>query len=374
MLWYAIIAILILAGLFTLLILLKAFFIVAQSQAAVVERLKKFNRVVYSGLHFRWPFLETFRKVGYVNRPEYRKDFGPYRIDLREQLFDLCKQQVITRDNVPLVVDTIVYYKVSAPELTVYGITDLPKAIEQLSLTLIRNEFGKMELDASLGARSQINQELKTALDEAAGKWGVQILRVEVQEIIPPVNLKETMESQMVAERERRSVVLAAQAEKEARILLAEANKQQMILEAEAKKALEILQAEAEKQSTLLAAEAAREQQILLAQGKKEALTLESEGERQARINLAESQAITILKQLNSEAEGLAQISQALNAQGSNQTLITLKSLEAAVQIAEKLGNGQATKLFLPQEVSGLMGTLLGIAEGVSLGRQKPEN
>lgn len=373
MLWYIICAILILAGLCAALILLKAFYIVAQGQAVVVERLKKFNRVVYSGLHMRIPFLETYRNVGYINRPEYRKDFGPYRIDLREQLFDLSKQQVITKDNVPLIVDTIVYYKVSAPELTVYGITDLPKAIEQLSLTLIRNEFGKMELDISLGARNQINQELKAALDEAAGKWGIQILRVEVQEIIPPANLKETMESQMVAERERRAKVLAAHADKEAMVLLAEANKQQVILEAEAKKAQEILHAEAEKQRTILEAEAAREQQILLAQGKREALTLESEGERQATINIAESQAVSILKRLNSEAEGLAQISQALNAQGSNQTLLTLKSLEAAVQIAEKLGNGQATKLILPQEVSGLMGTLFGIAEGVSLLKQNNE-
>jgi regulator of protease activity HflC (stomatin/prohibitin superfamily) len=373
MLWFSILVIAVSAGLLAALIFLKAFFLIAQGQAAVIERLKKFNRVVYSGLHLRIPFLETFRNVGYINRPEYRKDFGPYRIDLREQIFDLRKQRVITKDNVPVDVDSIIYYKVNAPELTVYGITDLPKAVEQLALTSVRNEFGKMDLDISLGARTQINQNLNSALDEATGKWGIRIIRVEVQEIIPPADLKDTMEKQMVAERERRVKVLAAQSEKEALVLMAEANKQQIIMEAEAKKAREVLQAEAEKQRIILEAEASREQQILQAQGKKEAILLESEGERQAKINLAEGQAASIIKQLNSEAEGLARISQALNAEGSNQTLLVLKSFETAVQIAEKLGNGQATKLFFPQEVSGLMGTLFGIAEGVGLTKRITE-
>lgn len=373
MIWVFIVLIVI-AGFMVAMILLKAFFIVSQAQAAVVERLKKFNRVVYSGLHLRFPFLETFRTVGYVNRPEYRKEFGPFRLDLREQIYDLRKEQVITADNVPLAVDTMIYYQICAPELTVYGITDLPKALEQISLTCIRNEFGKIDLDHSLGARTQLNQNLKLALDEATQKWGVEILRVEIQEIIPPGDLKETMEKQMVAERDRRAKVLAAQADKETLVLMAEGNKQQTILAAEANKAEEVLKAEAEKQRVIMEAEANREKQIILAQAKKESLLLESEGERQANINLAEGQAAGILKKFNAEAEGLAQISQALNSQSSNNSLLALKSLEAAVQIAEKLGNGQATKLFFPQEISGLVGTLFAIAEGVKLIQEKDDN
>ena len=184
--WWVSFGLLVIAGVITLLTILHGFFMIAQGQAAVIERLGKFNRVVYSGLHVRIPFLETFRVVGFINRQEYRKEFGNYRIDLREQIFDISKQHVITKDNVPLDVDTIIYYRVTAPEKTVYGITDLPKAIEQLALTNIRNEFGRMDMDISLGARSQINQNLQTALDEATAKWGIQIQRVEVQEIIPP--------------------------------------------------------------------------------------------------------------------------------------------------------------------------------------------
>jgi regulator of protease activity HflC (stomatin/prohibitin superfamily) len=352
-------------GVLVAFILLGGCFMVSQGQAAVLERLGKFHRVVYSGIHFRIPLLETFRVVGFINREEYRKDFGPYRIDLREQIFDMCKQHVITHDNVPVDVDTIIYYRVTQPEQTVYGITDLPKALEQLALTHVRNEFGRMDLDVSLGSREQLNRSLQAGLHEATGKWGVQIQRVEVQEIIPPSDLKDPMEKQMIAERERRVQVLVAQAEKEAMILKAEGAKQQAILEAEAKKAEEVLAAEAQKQKTLLEAEAAREQQILVAQGRKEAQQLESEGEKIARLNWAEAESAAILKQLSAQAQGLAQISQALNAQDSNQALLALKSLEAAVQVAQNLGNGQATKLILPQEVSGLVGTLLSLAEGV---------
>ena len=144
--WWISLVLLVIAGIITLLTILNGFFMIAQGQAAVIERLGKFNRVVYSGLHVRIPFLETFRVVGFINRQEYRKEFGNYRIDLREQIFDIAKQHVITKDNVPLDVDTIIYYRVTAPEKTVYGITDLPKAIEQLALTNIRNEFGRMNL------------------------------------------------------------------------------------------------------------------------------------------------------------------------------------------------------------------------------------
>lgn len=371
MYWVLSIVTLVAAGILTALIVFKGFFMVAQGQAAVVERLRKFHRVVYSGFHLRIPFLDTFRVVGYINRAEYRKEFGPYRIDLREQIFDISRQHVITGDNLPVDVDTIIYYRVTEPQKTVYGITDLPKAIEQLALTHIRNEFGRMELDKSLGSRADLNQNLRASLDEATAAWGIKIERVEVQEIIPPADLKDTMEKQMVAERDRRAKVLAAQAEKEAMILMAEGAKQQAILEAEARKAQEVLAAEAQQQKTLLEAQALRERQILLAQGQKEARTLESEGEKTARINLAEAEAAAIVKHLNSEAEGLAKISQALNAQGSNATLLELKSMEAAVQVAQNLASGHATKIILPQEVSGLMGTLMGIAEGVKAFRNE---
>ncbi len=371
MFWILSIAALAAAGILTVLIVFKGFFMVAQGQAAVIERLHKFHRVVYSGFHVRIPFLDRFRVVGYINRAEYRKEFGPYRIDLREQIFDISRQHVITGDNLPVDVDTIIYYRVTEPQKTIYGITDLPKAVEQLALTHIRNEFGRMELDKSLGSRTDLNQNLRAGLDEATSAWGIKIERVEVQEIIPPADLKDTMEKQMVAERDRRAKVLSAQAEKEAMILMAEGAKQQAILEAEARKAQDILAAEAQKEKTLLEAEALRERQILIAQGQKEARTLESEGEKVAKFNLAEAEATAIIKRLNSEAEGMAQISQALNAQGPSQTLLALKSMEAAVQIAQNLANGHATKIILPQEVSGLMGTLMGIAEGVKAFREE---
>jgi regulator of protease activity HflC (stomatin/prohibitin superfamily) len=221
-----------------------------------------------------------------------------------------------------------------------------------------------MDLDISLGARDQIKQNIKSALDDATGQWGIEILRVEIQEIIPPTDLKKIMEEQMIAERDRRVKVLSAQAEKETLVLLAEATKTKVMLEAEADKAQAVLKAEAEKQCMILKAQAMQEQQVMLAQAKKEALSLESEGEKVAAINRAEANAAGLVKQLNSEAEGLAQISKALGSQESNEALLTLKRLEAAVQIAEKLGNGQATKIFLPQEMAGLMGTLLSLAEG----------
>lgn len=363
--WWITLVVIVFGGIVTALILLGGFFMVAQGQAAIIERLGKFNRVVYSGLHVRIPFLETFRVVGYVNRPEFRKDYGAYRIDLREQIFDISKQHVITKDNVPLEVDTIVYYRITEPEETVYGISDLPKAIEQLALTNIRNEFGRMDMDKSLGARSEINETLKKDLDEATATWGIEVLRVEVQEIVPPADLKETMEKQMMAERDRRVQVSIAEAEKQTTILRAEGAKQQIILAAEAEKAQEVMKAEAEKIKIILAAEAERDRQILMAQGKKEAYQLESEGEKVAKINQSEGDAAGILKTLNAQAEGLAQISQALNAQDSNQALLALKALEASVQIAAKLGDGQATKIFLPQEVAGVMGTLLSITEGI---------
>jgi regulator of protease activity HflC (stomatin/prohibitin superfamily) len=194
MLLYLIILLVVIAAIITLLIVFKGFFMVSQGQAAVIERLGKFNRVVTSGLHLKLPFLEKFRVVGFVNRPEFRNSFGPYRIDLREQIYDISKQRVITKDNVRVDVDTIIYYKVTHPEKTVYGITDLPKALEQLALTHIRNEFGRMDLDVSLGARTEMNQNLEISLAQASEDWGIDILRVEVQEIVPPVELEEPME------------------------------------------------------------------------------------------------------------------------------------------------------------------------------------
>jgi regulator of protease activity HflC (stomatin/prohibitin superfamily) len=362
---YLILFLVVIIAVITALILFKGIFMVDQAQAAVIERLGKFNRVVTSGLHLKIPFIEKFRVVGFINRPEFRNNFGAYRVDLREQIYDIVKQRVITKDNVRIEVDTIIYYRVTHPEKTVYGITDLPKALEQLALTNIRNEFGRMDLDISLGARTEINQNLKISLAEASEDWGIEILRVEVQEIIPPADLEEPMEKQMVAERERRAKVLAAQAEKETLILMAEGTKEQAILEGEASKAREVLKAEAEKEKIILAAEAERQQMVLLAQGKREALLLESEGEKSARLNLAEAEAVEIMKRLQAQAEGLAEISKALSSQEPNNALIALKSLEAAVQIAEKLAQGQATKLIIPQEASGLMGSLLGIAEGI---------
>lgn len=351
------------------LVLFNGFFKVCQAQAGIIERFGKFNRVAYGGLHLIIPFMESFRNVGQINRPEYREEFGCYRIDLREQVFDIAKQAVISKDNVLLEVDTIVYYQIREPEKTVYGITDLPKAIEELAQTLIRNEFGGMDLDISLGARDRIRQNIKAALDEATGQWGILVTRVEIQEIIPPSDLKKIMEEQMIAERERRARVLAAQAEKEATVLLAEAARTKAMLEAEAQKAQAVLKAEADKQCLILQAQAIQEQQVMLAQAKKEALALESEGEKVAALNQAEAAAAGQIKQLNSQAQGLSQISQALNSQESNEALLALKRLEAAVQIAEKLGNGQATKIILPQEMAGIMGTLLCLAEGFQINR-----
>jgi regulator of protease activity HflC (stomatin/prohibitin superfamily) len=303
---------------------------VAQSQCALVERLGRYHKTLNPGLNLIVPFLDRVRFVGSVNLRGRVDHISPYRIDLREQVLDIAKQEVITRDNVEMDVDTLVFYQITEPRRTVYEISNVVEAIRQLSRTTIRNVFGEMDLDTSLSARESINTRLRTILDEATDKWGIKVLRVEIQDISPPPELKETMQKQMVAERERR-----------AKVTLAEAQKQAVILEAEAKRQDAILRAEGDSKAVVLRAEAEKQQRILTAEG--------------------ESESIRLVQQAT--AAGLDAIRGVLGKTDGTQGLIVLEALKAQIGIAEHLASGESTKLFLPTDIAGLYGAVGGIKE-----------
>lgn len=252
------------------------------------------------------------------------------RIDLREQILDIAKQDVITRDNVEMNVDTLVFYQIVEPHKTVYEISSPVDAIRQLSRTSIRNVFGEMDLDATLSARESINAKLRTVLDEATDKWGIKVLRVEVQDISPPPELKETMQKQMVAERDRRAQVTLAEAEKQAVILKAEGDRQN-----------QILRAEGEKQSVVLRAEAEKQESVLVAEGQAEAIRMVQQA----------------------TAAGLDMVRDSLSKKEGTRGVIALETLKAQTEIANRLATGESTKIFLPTEVAGLFGALGGVKE-----------
>ena len=280
--------------------------IVPQAQAYVIERLGAYNGTWSVGLHFKIPFIDRVAR----------------KVLLKEQVVDFAPQPVITKDNVTMRIDTVVYYQITDPKLYAYGVDNPIIAIENLTATTLRNIIGDLELDATLTSRETINTKMRATLDEATDPWGIKVNRVELKNIIPPAEIQNAMEKQMKAERERREAILRAEGEKKSSILIAEGHKESMILEAEAEKEAAILNAEAKKEAT---------------------------------IREAEGQAEAILKVQQATADGLRAIKEA----GADEAVIKLKSLEAF----EKAADGKATKIIVPSEIQGLAGLVSSIKE-----------
>ena len=280
--------------------------IVPQAQAYVIERLGAYNGTWSVGMHFTGPLMDRVAK----------------KVLLKEQVVDFAPQPVITKDNVTMRIDTVVYYQITDPKLYAYGVDNPIMAIENLTATTLRNIIGDLELDSTLTSRETINTKMRATLDEATDPWGIKVNRVELKNIIPPTEIQNAMEKQMKAERERREAILRAEGEKKSSILRAEGHKESMILEAEAEKEAAILNAEAKKEAT---------------------------------IREAEGQAEAILKVQRATADGLRAIREA----GADEAVIKLKSLEAF----EKAADGKATKIIIPSEIQNLAGLVTSIKE-----------
>ena len=282
--------------------------VVPQAQAYIVERLGAYQETWNVGMHFKIPFVDRIAK----------------KISLKEQVADFPPQPVITKDNVTMQIDTIVFYQITDPKLYTYGVTNPLTAIANLTATTLRNIIGDLELDQTLTSRETINTKMRAALDVATDPWGIKVNRVELKNIIPPEAIRNAMEKQMKAERERREAILRAEGEKKSTVLVAEGEKESTILKAEAEKQAAILQAEAEK----------------------EKMIKEAEGEAEA-----------ILKVQQANADGIRFLKEA----GADQSVLTLKSLEAF----EKAADGQATKIIIPSELQGMAGLAKSFAEVV---------
>ena len=289
-----------------LLILSSCIRIVPQAQALVVERLGAYLETWSVGVHFKVPFIDRVAK----------------RVILKEQVVDFAPQPVITKDNVTMKIDTVVFFQITDPKLFAYGVENPIMAIENLTATTLRNIIGDLELDQTLTSRETINTKMRAALDVATDPWGIKVNRVELKNIIPPAAIQDAMEKQMKAERERRESILRAEGEKKSTILVAEGKKESAILEAEAEKEAAILRAEAQK----------------------EKMIREAEGEAEA-----------ILKVQKAEADGLRFIKEA----GADNAVLQLKSLEAFAKAAD----GKATKIIIPSEIQGVAGLVKGLTE-----------
>ena len=280
--------------------------VVQQAQAYVVERLGAYQATWGVGIHFKLPILERVAR----------------RVDLKEQVVDFAPQPVITKDNVTMRIDTVVFYQITDPKLFCYGVANPIMAIENLTATTLRNIIGDLELDQTLTSRETINTKMRASLDVATDPWGIKVNRVELKNIIPPAAIQDAMEKQMKAERERREAILRAEGEKKSTILVAEGNKESVILEAEA-----------EKQSAILRAEA----------------------EKERRIKEAEGEAEAILKVQQANADGIRFLKEA----GADQAVLTIKSLEAF----ERAADGKATKIIIPSELQGIAGLAKSVVE-----------
>ena len=289
-----------------LLILSSCIRIVPQAQALVVERLGAYLETWSVGVHFKVPFIDRVAK----------------RVILKEQVVDFAPQPVITKDNVTMKIDTVVFFQITDPKLFAYGVENPIMAIENLTATTLRNIIGDLELDQTLTSRETINTKMRAALDVATDPWGIKVNRVELKNIIPPAAIQDAMEKQMKAERERRESILRAEGEKKSTILVAEGKKESAILEAEAEKEAAILRAEAQK----------------------EKMIREAEGEAEA-----------ILKVQKAEADGLRFIKEA----AADNAVLQLKSLEAFAKAAD----GKATKIIIPSEIQGIAGLVKGLTE-----------
>ena len=280
--------------------------IVPQAHAYVIERLGTYQATWSVGLHMKMPVIDKVAK----------------KVTLKEQVVDFAPQPVITKDNVTMRIDTVVFYQITDPKMFCYGVANPIMAIENLTATTLRNIIGDLELDQTLTSRETINTKMRATLDEATDPWGIKVNRVELKNIIPPAAIQDAMEKQMKAERERREQILRAEGEKKSAILIAEGNKQSVILEAEAEKASQILRAEAKKEATIKEAE-------------------------------GQAQAILAVQQAN--ADGI----RALNESMPTNQVITLKSLEAFTKAAD----GKATKIIIPSEIQGIAGLTSSIVE-----------
>ncbi len=283
--------------------------VVPQAHAYVIERLGTYNTTWSAGLHLKTPLID---KVA-------------HRISMKEQVVDFAPQPVITKDNVTMRIDTVVFFQITDPKLFAYGVEKPIMAIENLTATTLRNIIGELELDQTLTSRETINTKMRATLDEATDPWGIKVNRVELKNIIPPAAIQDAMEKQMKAERERREQILIAEGEKKSAILRAEGQKESLILSAEA-----------EKQSAILRAEATKE----------------------ATIRRAEGEAEAILKVQQANADGI----KFLNEAAPDQAVLTLKSLEAFAKAAD----GKATKLIIPSEISGIAGLASSLTEIVT--------
>ena len=282
--------------------------VVQQSRAYVIERLGAFQTVWGVGLHFKVPFIDRVAR----------------RVSLKEQVLDYPPQPVITKDNVTMQIDTVVYFQITDPKLYTYGVEQPMAAMETLTATTLRNIIGDLELDQTLTSRDIINTKMRSILDEATDPWGIKVNRVELKNILPPADIQSSMEKQMKAERDRRQAILQAEGQKKSAILIAEGEKESAILRASAEKEAAILRAEAEQQAAILKAD-------------------------------GEAQAILAIQ------KALADSLELLNEKAPNDQVLKLKAIEAM----QKVADGQATKIIIPSEMQGLVGLANGITEGV---------
>jgi regulator of protease activity HflC (stomatin/prohibitin superfamily) len=309
---------------FIILFALKGFKIVQQAGTMVIERLGRYHRTLSSGINIIWPIFDKPRSIQWrfietdVDGKEIIRTRATARVDLRETIYDFPKQSVITRDNVAIEINALLYFQITDAKRAVYEIANLPDAIEKLTQTTLRNVIGELDLDHTLTSRDTINQKLRTILDEATDKWGVKVNRVELQDIIPPQDIKVAMEKQMRAERDKRAT---------------------------------ILEAEGQKQSKILEAEGFRQAEVNKAEGLKQALILRASGEATARVTVAEA-----------EATAVARVSQTIKESGGDPTtyLIALKYIEA---LREMVSGKDNKVIYLPYEATALLGSISSIRD-----------
>ena len=291
-----------------LIIVIRNIVVVQQSRAYVIERLGAFQDVWGVGLHIKIPFIDRVAK----------------KVSLKEQVLDYPPQPVITKDNVTMQIDTVVYFQITDPKLYAYGVEQPMMAMETLTATTLRNIIGDLELDQTLTSRDVINTKMRAILDEATDPWGIKVNRVELKNILPPQDIQNSMEKQMKAERDRRQAILQAEGQKKSAILIAEGEKESAILRADAEKQAAILKAEAEKEAAILKAD-------------------------------GEAQAIRTVQQALADSLGM------LNEKAPNEQVIKLKSIQAM----EKVADGKATKIIIPSEMQGMVGMAKGLVESV---------
>ena len=304
---------------FVIIVIITRIKIVPQAQVYIVERLGTFYAQWSTGPHFLIPFLDRISK----------------KVSIKEQVIDFQPWQVITKDNVSMQIDTVVFFQVTDAKQYSYGVERPMAAMENLTATTLRNIIGSMVLDETLTSRDNINEQITTILDEATDRWGIKVIRVELKNILPPREIQESMEKQMKAERDSREKILLAEGEKKSKILVAQGEKESQILRAEAAKQTEILKAEAEKEAMLLRAEAVKEKK-----------RLESEGDAEAIMNVQ-----------NAKAQALERLNQANPTEG----VLKYKAIEMFPSVAD----GKATKIIIPSEIQGIAGLAAGITEAV---------